>query len=51
MVEIAIEFKGKRSFDTEEEAKDFRKTIGDKYRATYRVDYPDSTFFIVEFEE
>lgn len=46
-----ITFKGKRTFDTEEEAWEFKKSLGDKYRAIHKVEYPDMTFYIVDFEE
>lgn len=46
-----ITFKGKRTFDTEEEAREFKKSLGDKYRAIHKVEYPDMTFYIVDFEE
>lgn len=32
MDKITIEFKGKKSFDTKEEALDFGKSLGDKYK-------------------
>lgn len=46
-----ITFKGKRTFDTEEEAWEFKKSLGDKYRSITKVEYPDMTFYIVDFEE
>lgn len=48
---IIIEFKGKRSFDTYEEAKAFAKELGDRYLRTYKCRYPDLEFYIVEFKE
>lgn len=51
MEKITIEFKGKKSFDTREEAIAFSKTLGDKYKSTYKIEYPDCVFYIVEFEE
>lgn len=48
---FTIEFKGRKSFDTKEEAIAFSKTLGDKYKAAYKVEYPDCVFYIVEFEE
>ena len=46
-----IVFKGKRSFDTIAEAKAFRRELGDSYRRTWKCEYPDMEFYIVEFEE
>ena len=51
MDKFTIEFKGRKSFDTKEEAIAFSKTLGDKYKATYKIEYPDCVFYIVEFEE
>lgn len=51
MENFTIEFKGRKSFDTREEAMEFSKTLGDKYKACYKVEYPDCVFYIVEFEE
>lgn len=51
MEPIIIEFKGKRSFDTLEEAKAFAKELGDRYLRIYRCRYPDLEFYIVEFKE
>ena len=51
MEPIIIEFKGKRSFDTYEEAKTFAEEIGDRYLRTYKCRYPDLEFYIVEFKE
>ena len=48
---IVITFKGKRNFDTLAETKAFKKELGDKYRRTWKCEYPDITFYIVEFEE
>lgn len=48
---IEIKFPGKQSFDTIEEVNAFKETIGDRYRRTYKVEYPDMTYYIVEFDE
>lgn len=39
-----------RSFDTLEEAKVFKAALGKSYRRMWRCDYPDITFYMVEFE-
>lgn len=46
-----IKFKGKKSFDTVEKAKEFAESLGERYQRIYRCDYPDVTFYIVEFKE
>lgn len=51
MEDFIISFKGKRSFDTKEEAMVFAKSLKDKYKTCYEVRYPDRKFYIVEFEE
>lgn len=51
MEEFTIKFKGRKSFNTREDAIEFSKTLGDKYKACYKVEYPDCLFYIVEFEE
>lgn len=51
MEKVVIEFKGKNSFDTEEEAVVFKQTLVDKYKAMYKVEYPNCVFYIVEFDE
>lgn len=51
MESIVIEFKGKKSFDTLEEAKTFKKELGDRYLRTWKSIHPDMTFYIVEFKE
>ena len=48
---FVIEFKGKKAFDTIEEAKAFKEELGDRYLRTYRCRYPDAEFYIVEFKE
>ena len=50
MTEIVL-FRGKRTFDTLEEVKQFKNEIGNRYLRTYRCDYPDMSFYIVEFVE
>lgn len=51
MEKIIITIKGKRSFDTREEANEFKKSIGNKYKCMWECRYPDITFYIVEFHE
>lgn len=48
---MTIEINGKKSFDTLEAAMEFKKTLGDAYCRCYKAEYPDCTFYIVEFEE
>ena len=48
---IQISFKGKKTFDTLEEAKKFIERIGTRYKALKKCTYPDMTFYIVEFTE
>lgn len=51
MEPIIIEFKGKKSFDSIKEAKQFKEELGDRYLRTWKCVYPDMTFYIVEYEE
>lgn len=37
------------TFDTLKEVQDFKKEIGNRYRATWRRDYPDMNFYIVGY--
>lgn len=47
-----IYFKGRRNFDTREEADKFIETIGDQCRALRKVEYGDGIeFYVVEYEE
>lgn len=48
---VEIKFPGKQSFSTLDEVNKFKETIGDRYRRTYKVEYPDMTYYIVEFDE
>lgn len=56
---ITIEFKGMRNFDTIEQAKAFKKELGERYRATQMCRYdavpnlnlPEVVFYTVYFEE
>lgn len=42
---------GRKSFDTKSEAIIFKKMLGDKYKATYKIEYPDMIFYVVEYVE
>lgn len=37
------------TFDTLEEVRGFMKEIGDRYRATWKCEHPDMTFYIVGY--
>ena len=37
------------TFDTLEEVRSFIKEIGNRYRATWKCEYPDVTFYIVGY--
>lgn len=50
-IEIEIEFKGIRNFDTLEEARTFQKSLGDRFKRLYKVTYPDYEWYTVEYEE
>lgn len=50
-VTFEIEFSGKKTFDTLEDAVAFKHLLGDKYLRTYKCNYPDMTFYIVEYRE
>lgn len=50
-MEIEIEFKGIRNFDTLEEARTFQKSLGDRFKRLYKVTYPDYEWYTVEYEE
>lgn len=46
-----VKITGRKSFDTKSEAIIFKKMLGDKYKATYKIEYPDMTLYIVEYKE
>lgn len=43
-------FEGYKSFDTLEEAKSFKRELGNRYLRTRKCVYPDMTFYIVEYD-
>lgn len=47
---IEIDFPGKKTFDTLEEAQAFKRTLGDRYRRTWKSEYPDCTLYTVDFK-
>lgn len=48
---IKLTFKGKKSFDTKEEAVEFAKTLEGRVNYIQECEYPDMTFYIVDYEE
>lgn len=46
-----ITFKGRKSFDTLEEANEYKKKLGNRFKTCYKLEYSDFTFFVVEYDE
>lgn len=47
---IEIDFPGKKTFDTLEEAQAFKRTLGDRYLRMWKSEYPDCTLYTVDFK-
>lgn len=45
-----IVFENQKSFDTLEEAMKFKALIGTRFKACYKLEYPDMTFYVVEYD-
>ena len=45
-----ITYTNKKSFDTEEEALDFIKTLGNRWISTHKSTYPDCEFWVITFK-
>lgn len=46
-----IEISGIKSFETLEEAENFKKTLGDRYRRMYKEVYPEFELYFVCYDE